>query len=161
LINIVSGHQLTMRPRLGKLPVVLAALGLLWAELAYSVRLPSDFNDYRRTVVQVAEAAYNATRTGWLTGRQKLAGQVFDTFAVAAFDDASKALAGASKQFAEQGPPDERSARLRDELNPLVQDAVRWLGSAAQAEDDEALRAAVDALGSLADRLRAFVEANQ
>ncbi len=149
-----------MRP-VAKLTIVLVALGLLWGEVAYSCSRPPDSEDYHRTVVQVADSAHNATRTGWLTGRQKLAGQVFDTFASAAFDDATKALAGASKQFAEQGPPDERSAALRDELSPLVEDAVRWLGSAAQAQDDEALRTAVEALGALADRVEAFIEANQ
>src|SRR6266542_426053 len=118
-----------MRP-VAKLTIVLVALGLLWGEVAYSCSRPPDSEDYHRTVVQVADSAHNATRTGWLTGRQELAGQVFDTFASAAFDDATKALAGASKQFAEQGPPDERSAALRDELSPLVEDAVRWLGSA-------------------------------
>src|SRR6266511_267462 len=64
-----------MRP-VAKLTIVLVALGLLWGEVAYSCSRPPDSEDYHRTVVQVADSAHNATRTGWLTGRQKLGGQV-------------------------------------------------------------------------------------
>src|SRR6266542_3265024 len=83
-----------MRP-VAKLTIVLVALGLLWGEVAYSCSRPPDSEDYHRTVVQVADSAHNATRTGWLTGRQKLAGQVFDTFAIGAFVDIGDIVANA------------------------------------------------------------------
>jgi hypothetical protein len=40
----------------------------------------------------------------------------------------------------------------------LLQEAVRDLGDAARADNDDVLRAAVDALGRLADRLDTFIE---
>ncbi|SRR6266487_79048 len=147
--------------RLGRLPLVLTALALLWAGFAVTSVRPPRYDGYLRSAVQVAEAAHNATRTGWLTGRQVLAGQVFPPFAETAFDDATRALGGAQKQFAEAAPPDERSKRLRDELASLLQRAGQLLSDAAQAPGDAALRAAVDALGPLADQLDAFVEAHQ
>jgi hypothetical protein len=149
--------------RFGKPPLVIAlvAVALFWAGFAYNLTRPPDASDYHRTVVQVAESAHDAVRTGWLIGREQLSGRVFGTFSTAAYDDALKGVAGASKQFAEVPPPDEASTRLRDQLAPLLNDAVRLLTDAAQAADDHALGDAVQALGPLADRLDAFVEANQ
>jgi hypothetical protein len=141
--------------------LVLVAVLLLWAGFAYDVTRPPDGRAYRRTVVQVAASVHAGVGTGRLVGREQLAGKVFGTFATAGFDDALKAVGGAADRFAEHAPPDVPSARLRDELAPLLASAVRWLGDAAQATDDKALRIAVDALGSLADRLEAFVAANQ
>jgi hypothetical protein len=131
---------------------------LLLGGFAYTQSRPPGPSDYHRTVVQVAESAHDAVRTSWLTGREQLSGRMFGTFVIAAFDDSGDALAGAGKKFAAAVPPDERSAGLRDRLGPLLQEAVRDVGDAARADNDDALRAAVDALGRLADRLDAFVE---
>jgi hypothetical protein len=160
LIEHAAGYHRAV-PRFWRLFLVLAAVLLLWAGFAYNVTRPPDDRAYRRTVVQVAESVHDGVGTAWLVGREKLAGRVFETFATAGFDDALKAVGGAADQFAENEPPDGPSARLRDELAPLVASAVRWLGDAAHAADDKALRVAADALGPLADRLAAFVAANQ
>jgi acyl-CoA reductase-like NAD-dependent aldehyde dehydrogenase len=147
--------------RFGKASISLAAVLLLWAGFAYDVTRPADQRDYHRTVVQVAESAHDGVRTGWLVGREQLAGRVFGTFVTTTFDDAEKAVAGASKQFASEAPPDEASTRLRDELSPLLQSAINLLADASEPTDDAALRQAVDELGRLADQLDAFVAANQ
>jgi hypothetical protein len=160
LIANRAGYTPVVR-RYGRLVVVLAALLLLWAGLAYDVTRPTDYSAYHRTVVQVAESAHDGVRTGWLIGREQLADRVFGTFVTVAFDDATKAVSGASKEFAAEAPPDEASTRLRDELSPLLESAVRLLADASEAADDNALRTAVDELGKLADQLDAFVEANQ
>jgi hypothetical protein len=147
--------------RFGKITFAVAPV-LLWAGLAYVVTAPTSESDYHRTVVQVAEAAHDAARTGAMTGRQILAGQVFRPFATAAFDDSIKAMAGAQKQFAgEPPPPDERSRRWRDQLATLLLPAVMWLNDAAAAADDAALRASVERLDPLADQLHDFIEAIQ
>ena len=138
--------------------MVAGALVVMWAGVAYTTARPAEPVAYRRVLVQVAEAAKDAARTGWLTGRQQLAGQVVAPFAATAFDDATDGIAGASKQFAEAAPPDEDGRRRRDELGPLVAEVARRLGDAAQASDAASLRAAVDGLGLVADRLEAFVE---
>jgi hypothetical protein len=147
--------------RFGKAWLILAALVLFWAGFAYDATRPPDPKSYHRTVVQVAEATYNGVRTGWLTGREELAGHLFSTYSDAAFGDATKAVSGAAKQFAGEAPPDQASARLRDQLSPMVLEAMRQLGDAAQAENDAALRKAVDGLDALAEQLDAFVEANR
>jgi hypothetical protein len=159
-LRLIAGarwYEMAVR-RSGKMVVVASALVVLWAGFAYTVSRPTRPDGYRRVVVQVAETAHDAARTGWLAGRQELAGQVVAPFAATAFDDATRAAAGASKQFAEEAPPDEESRRLRDELGPLVLGVVVRLADAAQAADDAGLRSAVDDLGSLAERLQEYVE---
>lgn len=134
-------------------------LVLAWAALAFADLKPAHYPAYRRTAVQVAESAYDAARTGWLAGTEVLSGQAFPTFASTAFDDATKALAGANAQFASEAPPNAPSRRLRDQLGPLLAAAVVLLGDASAAEDDAALRAAVQGLDKLAGKLDDFIEA--
>jgi hypothetical protein len=139
--------------------LTVAAVLLLWAGLAYDLTRPVDARGYHRTMVQVAEAAHDATESGRLTGEQQLAGHVTGPFARTSFDDAARALAGAQRKFAGQGPPDAASARLRDELAPLLAASVRALGDTAEAGGDDDRRAGVDRLGELAGRLADFVTA--
>jgi hypothetical protein len=146
------------------LVTVAAFVVAVWGLVVFAVVKPASPTDYRRNVLQVAESAYNASRTGWLAGRQVLAGQVFPPFAEAAFDDAAKALSGAAKQFASESPPGAASRQLRDALAPLLDRAVRELGDASSANDDgddDALRQAVDDLDRVAGQLDDFIEANQ
>jgi hypothetical protein len=132
---------------------------LLWAGFAYDVSRPADGKRYQRTMLQVAEAAHDADQTGRLTGEQQLAGQVTAAFAVTSYDDATKALAGAQQKFAGEGPPDDRSAALRDRLSPLLSASVIALGDTAQARDDDTRRDGVRRLDALAGELSAFVSA--
>ncbi|HEX5198782.1 hypothetical protein ACFQS1_02310 [Paractinoplanes rhizophilus] len=143
----------------GRVLIAGAAVVLLWAGFAYDLSRPADAKQYRRTMVQVAEAAHDATRTGGLVGAQELAGNVTAAYATTAFDDATKALAGAQHKFAGEGPPDDSSAALRDRLSPLLSDAVIALGDTAQAPDDQALRDGTHRLDMIAGKLRAFVVA--
>src|SRR3954465_6673047 len=112
---------------------VAAVLVLAWAALVFADLKPVHYPDYHRTAVQVADAAYNGARTGWLAGTEKLAGRTFDPFTEAAFDDATKAVAGAADQFAAEAPPNAPSRRLRDELSPLLSATVRLLHDASTA----------------------------
>jgi hypothetical protein len=141
--------------------VAIAAVGLLWAGFAYDVSRPATYRVYHRTVLQVAESAHDAMQTGRLTGQQQLDGRVTSLFAQTAFDDAGKALAGAQKKFAGQGPPDAEAAGLRDQLSPLLAAAVTALGDTAEASDDTDLRDGVAKLGTLAQRFDDFIEAHQ
>jgi hypothetical protein len=131
----------------------------LWAGFAYNVSKPDDYRAYERTMVQVAGSAHDATQTGRLTGEQELAGKVTSPFARTSFDDATKALAGAQQKFASQGPPDDRSAALRDRLSPLLAAAVVALGDTAEAPDDAALRDGVRRLDQLAGGFDDFLTA--
>jgi hypothetical protein len=141
--------------------IAVAAVGLFWAGLAYNVSKPTDASGYLRTALQAAASAHDGANTGVLIGRQQLEQQVFPAFAVSAYDDARRALAGAQKKLADTPPPDDASAALRDRLAPLVQAAVHDLGDAARASDDAILRAAVDALHHDAERLGNLIEQHQ
>ncbi|GAB1692288.1 hypothetical protein [Krasilnikovia sp. M28-CT-15] len=145
------------------LSVVIAAVAVavLWLGLAYQLARPTQPSAYLRTVLQVAESAHDATRTGQLVGQQELAGNVTVPFATTAFDEAAGALAGAQKKFASQGPPDSASADLRDQLSPLLARSVIALGDTAEAADDRELRAGVARLTQLAGKLDDFITAHQ
>ncbi|WP_030437329.1 hypothetical protein [Actinoplanes subtropicus] len=143
----------------GRVAIAGAAVLVLWGGFAYDVSKPAGYRAYERTMVQVAGSAHDAAQTGRLTGEQELAGNVTQLFARTSFDDAAKALAGAQKKFASQGPPDQRSAGLRDRLSPLLASAVVALGDTAEAPDDAALRDGVHRLDELAGKLDDFLKA--
>ena len=143
--------------------VVIAAVAVvaLWAGFAYDVSRPADARRYQRTLAQAAESAHDAAQTAALVGELELAGKVTRLFATAAFDDATKSLAGAEQKFASQGPPDSASAARRDELGLLLSAAVTALGDTAEAADDNRLRGEVGRLKDVAARLDDFVEAQR
>ena len=141
--------------------MAMTAVALLWAGLAYNLSRPADYQAYHRSVLQVAESAHDATQSGRLIAEQQLAGRVTTAFARTAFDDAGQALAGAQKKFAAQGPPDSRSAALRDRLGPLLAAAVTALGDTSQANDDSTLRTGAAELDALAQQLDDFITAHQ
>jgi hypothetical protein len=144
-----------------RVAVAMAAAALFWAGLAYNLSRPPDYRSYHRTVLQVAGAAHDAAETGRLTGEQLLAHKATALYADTAFDDATKALAGAQKQFASQAPPDGASRRLRDEISPLLAQEVTALGDTTQATDDASLQTGVRTLDGLAQQLDAFITAHQ
>jgi hypothetical protein len=144
-----------------RLAIATAAVLLFWAGVAYNLSKPPDASDYLRIALQAAASAHDGAATGVLIGRQQLHQQVFAAFTVSAYEDARQALAGAQKKLADTPPPDPVSAGLRDRLAPPVQAAVHDLGDAAEASDDAALRAAVDALSHDAQQLGALIEEHQ
>ncbi|MCY1141608.1 hypothetical protein OWR29_26725 [Actinoplanes sp. Pm04-4] len=141
--------------------VAVTAVVLLWAGFAYNMSRPADYPAYKRTMLQVAASAHDATQTGRLTAQQKWADRITTAFARTAFDEAGQALAGAQKKFAAQGPPDPRSAALRDALAPLLAQAVTTLGDTAEASDDGTLRAGAAHLDTLAQHLDDFITAHE
>ncbi|MEV4641332.1 hypothetical protein AB0J80_28715 [Actinoplanes sp. NPDC049548] len=141
-----------------RLSIAATALLLFWAGVAYQVTKPADPGDYRRTLVQVAQATHDAAGTGSLVARQQLAGQVFGAFAATAYDDAATALAGAASDLAAEPPPDTAGAAMRDRLATLLHRTVKDLGDAATAGDDTARRGAADRLDRTAAELEGLLE---
>lgn len=138
-----------------------SAVALFWAGLAYDLTRPADYRAYHRTILQVAATAHDAAETGRLTGELLLSGRATEPYARAAFDDATRALAGAQRKFASQPPPDERSGRLRDQVSPLLAREVTALGDTAGATGDTDLKDGVRRLRDLAGQLDAFVTAQR
>jgi hypothetical protein len=143
---------------LRRLMIALGAVLALWVGFAVTVTAPPDRSDYRRTAVQAAESARDAAGTGALVAQTQLDGDAFGTFVGTAYDDATRTVAGAAKQIAGQPPPDDASAQLRDEVLPLVQEAVHALGDASRATSMATLRAALAALNDVAGKLADIVD---
>jgi hypothetical protein len=144
-----------------RVAIAVTGVALLWAGLVYTASKPVDASGYLRTALQVAASAHDAAATGALIGRQQLDGRVFAVFAATAYDDATEGLVGATQKLADQPPPDDSSAVLRDRLAPLVQLAVRDLGDAAEADDADALHSAVSKLDDVAGQLAELIEQYQ
>jgi hypothetical protein len=144
--------------------VLVSLLAVCWGVVGYLLTKPTDHHDYRKAAVQAAESAYNAVATVRLTGEAELDGRLYPPYVATMLDDARKALAGAAKQFTAESPPDQTTTRMRDRLGPLLVTASAALGeaeSAVQDSDDQALRAAIDALDQVGEQLSDFLEAYQ
>ncbi|PSK65490.1 hypothetical protein B0E53_02547 [Micromonospora sp. MH33] len=147
--------------RVQRLMIAVAALLVLWAGLAYEVSRPQDASGYLRTVLQVAGSAHDAAATGVLVAREQRRQHLTATYAVSAYDDAMKAVAGAQKKLGTEAAPDDASRALRDRLAPLVEAAARALSDAASARDDSALGHAGAALQAAAQQLNELIEDNR
>ncbi|MEV4623114.1 hypothetical protein AB0J74_30935 [Asanoa sp. NPDC049573] len=125
-------------------------VALLWGALGYLATRPADFHDYRTMTVSAAQSAYGAIATARLTAGARADGRVGAPYVRASLADARKAIAGAAKNFGAEGPPDERSTTLRDELDPLLREAKTALDEIEGAADGvpaELRKAAADAAG--------------
>jgi hypothetical protein len=133
----------------------------IWASLLIVASQPPDFHAYRKTAVQAAEAAHDALRTADLTVDAYLAHKAFGTYVGTVLDDCVSSTSSALGQLTEVPPPDARTAALRDELAPLLDDAAHRLGDvhrAAEADDPAQLRAAKAPLTPLAERIADFLD---
>jgi hypothetical protein len=141
--------------------VALAAVVLAgWLGLVVSTTGGPNPTDYRTKVMQAAQGGLSAVRTARLAGEANLAGRVFGPYLSTVLDDAQRDLGDAGRRLGEQSPPGPGSARLRDQLAPLLDTAARRTGDlalAADRGDAGAERAALDALGAVGDKLDDFV----
>jgi len=80
----------------------------------------TSFRDYRVAAVASARAAHNALAAAEFTGEAVLAKLATPPYAETRLSDSRTALGGAEERLAGVGPPDERCARMRDELRPLL-----------------------------------------
>jgi hypothetical protein len=133
-------------------------VAVLWGGLGYLATKPADFHDYRTMTVSAAQAAYGAVATARLTAGARADGKVSAPYARTSLADARDALAGAAQSFAAEGPPDERSRKLRDELDPLLREARTALDGIEEADGVPAeSRTAADDAATVADGLRQFI----
>jgi hypothetical protein len=121
---------------------------------------PAGPHEYRTAARQAASGALSGVRTVVLAGRAKLGGKVLDPYLSVLFDNATEMARTTQSNLAGKSPPDDATRAIRDELAPLLADAVRDIGDvvlAADASDDTALVKAVDALARLGDQLSGFL----
>jgi hypothetical protein len=142
---------------------VVVGLVLLVA-LAVPAMWPVDATAYRGTAVMAAQDSLSAVRTTALVADARLKGQIFAGYTSVMVDDARTATATAQGELAGSEVPDATSARLRDDLAPLLSAsaaAVGDAGTALSAGDDTALRAVLARLTRVGDDLQAFVEGHR
>jgi hypothetical protein len=133
-------------------------VAVLWGGMGYLATRPADFHDYRTMTVSAAQSAYGAVATARLTAGARADDKVTAPYARASLADARDALAGAAKNVAAEGPPDERSRKLRDELDPLLSEAKVALDGIEEAEGTPAsLRTAADDAAAVAEGLKRFI----
>lgn len=80
----------------------------------------TSFHEYQVAAVGSAQAAHNALAAAELTGEAVLAKWVTTPYAQTRLSDSRTKLGGAADRLAGVGPPDERCARMRDELRRLL-----------------------------------------
>ena len=143
--------------------VALAVLAVGWLGAAVLSGGRTTGTEYRGQAVQAATGALGAVRTARLAGTAQLDGRSVDKYTTTMLDDALADLSDAQQRLAAEPPPTGAGTRLRDQLVPLLTDADRRIGDLSRAlddGDDALVRAAVDALGPLGDRLDEFVRHN-
>jgi hypothetical protein len=120
--------------------------------LGYGSVQPPNHHEFRVTAVRTAQAAHDALRTADLTGGAVRDGNAPGPYAAVLLDGSAKSLGSAVSTFAELSPPDKASVAMRDELLPMLTEAVRRLGDAAADPTH------TDGVALLADKLGGFVE---
>jgi len=140
---------------------VAAVVVLLLGWLGFSSTRPPDFHDYRKLAVESADSAYGAVRTASLAVTASLEHKAPGPYLSVMLDGCVRDASGAIGQFAQLPPPDAGTAAMRDELAPLLAEAVRQTGdvrAAADRADPTGLRDAAAGLQALAERLDDFLE---
>jgi hypothetical protein len=149
------------RRRPGAVVVAVALLVTGWLALTVGSTGGADDQEFDKAAATSAQGALSAVRTAQLAGRADLDGRVTRTFLSPLLDDAVRAVATAQQRLALTPPPDSARVGVRDELTKVIDEAGRATGDLVGAVgrgDDAAVRAAVDALGPIGDRLAGFGE---
>jgi hypothetical protein len=126
--------------------------------LAACVAPASNFAAYEEDAVNTAEAALSAVETARLTVRIA-DGKAFSPSVTILLEEAEDDAEGAQSTFGSVQPPDERSDRLREQLDRLLAQAVDVLANlriAARRDELKSLPSIAEPLESLSEQLEAF-----
>lgn len=137
---------------------------VLLAALAVPAMWPVDANAYRDTTVKAAQGGLSGARTAQLVADAHLRGRITGPYTTVVLQDARTATATALSELADSEVPDAPSARLRDQLSPLLvaaSAAVADAGTAIDNDDDAALRAVQRRLTKAGDDLEAYVDGHR
>lgn len=147
--------------RLRRWIISIAVVLAVWmAGYAFLSRSP-DATAYRQTCVQAAQDAVDGLGTTRWSADAQGDRQLWGTYATANIEDARKMVRTARSSLAAQTPPDDASARLRDEVLPLLDQAERVfeeLDAARSQGDTPAQYAAARKMQPIIDALRSFID---
>jgi len=133
---------------------VLVGLGVL-------SQRPADYTSYHKEALSSAEGALSAVRSLRLAVDASQHGRILPPVLKNMIDDSRTAATTAVQQLGDQDVPDERSARLRDEVSPLLAEAVSEISEAARAidsDDEDLLNKTLDRMAETADDLDDFID---
>jgi histidinol-phosphate/aromatic aminotransferase/cobyric acid decarboxylase-like protein len=118
--------------------------------------------DYEAKAAMSAQAAVSAARTAIVAARAYTDGKLQTTYLETTVVDAEDTLGAVQTTFTTiQPPPSAAADRLRDALEPLLQDAgsaATDLRIAVRRNDRKALSSSVDDLATAADKLDTFAQ---
>ncbi|MEV4510515.1 hypothetical protein AB0K00_16290 [Dactylosporangium sp. NPDC049525] len=134
--------------------VVIVAVALLAAlgYGAYASTQPPDRHEFRTTAVEAAQSAHDALQTAYLAGVALRDGRATALYVTVLLDGGVRRTATTVQKLALLSPPDADMRELRDELDPMLTEAVQRLGDAAADPTD------IDALPALTERLANFLD---
>ena len=135
---------------------IVAVLAVWMGGYAFLTRQPDD-TAYREMCVQSAQNALD----GLGTARMGTDSGLFPTFQTSLDGDAQKLIQQARSGIVAQIPPDEASARRRDTLVPMLDQADRLYEDLATARSDADRRAVSGRMIELEGRLRDFIDGNR
>jgi hypothetical protein len=140
--------------------IVAAVTAAVLVGLGVTSQLPSDYDSFREAAVKAAQGSLAGVRSLLLAAEAGRHGNMLPPVLSTVVDDSRTAATTAAQQIGLEDVPDERSAALRDELSPLLTDAIRTIADTARAiddGDDTQLREALDRLSATGDKLDEFV----
>jgi hypothetical protein len=122
-----------------------------------------DAGGYRSKAVDAVEETLSEAQTAIFTAELAGRNRTFRSSAVVQLEDAEKAAAGVTDDFAAVLPPDDRSQALRQRLLPTLSEATDLISRmrfAARRDDLEELERLADALGDPARRLQRWLDSS-
>jgi hypothetical protein len=138
----------------------IGALVILWMGGYACLSRDPDATAYRELCVQSAQSALDGLSTARLSTDRGL----LDTYQTSLSHDARQLIGQARTQLAGQVPPDGRSARRRDDLMPLLDQAERIYADLDKGRgdgDEQAVRDAAARSAATEEQLRRFIDGNR
>jgi hypothetical protein len=143
---------------------MVAVVGLVTALAGCTTGLVQSYSVYESKAANTAKSVVSAVQTARVAVQTAAEHRTFGRYLVQVLGEAEDDASGAQSTFDGIQPPDKRSDDLRNHLDELLTSAVDSISdlriTARRGQFGELARQA-QALGSLADKLQAFVEAHK
>ncbi len=146
-----------MRVRL----VVMTACALLCTSCVLPAR---SFGAYEEKAATTAESVLSAVETTRLALKAALEDKALGAYTTIMFDEAEEAASGATSTLISIQPPDDRSRRLLDEIEPVLNDAVDAITAlrvAARGGESDEFRMWLEPLAKASADLNEFVDSHR
>jgi hypothetical protein len=157
----MKGVVVAMRARTA---VTVVGVAVVWVGVVVWSVVPPSPDGYLVAAVSAAQDAVSASGTVLLVGQADLDADLLSPYTATVLDEAQQAAAAAAQDLLAAPVPDDSSQAVRQQLVPLLvaaSDGVTAVGTATANGDQDAVLAALTALGPVRDQLDQFVRDNQ